>query len=123
MEFLRPLQPHVHWGLRASLAATFIYHGLTKFPPDGFAQSLGMPIAVAWLVAFGEVAAGVLLLIGPFAKDLFTRLGGLIVIIIMLGAIFMVHLPKGWNVVTGGMEFQVLMLATGLFFLVKGNES
>lgn len=123
MDFLNKLAPYVHWGLRVSLAATFIYHGLGKFPPDSFVQFSGLPVAIAWLVALGEVAAGVLLLIGPFTKDLFTRLGGLIVIIIMIGAIFMVHLPKGWNVMAGGMEFQVLMLATGLYFLAKGNQA
>ena len=45
MNFLSGLAPHVHWGLRLSLAATFIYHGITKFPIEG--PLLGMPVAVA----------------------------------------------------------------------------
>ncbi len=123
MNFLNALAPHAHWVLRLSLAASFIYHGIPKFPPDGFAANFGLPIIVGWLVAIGEIAAGVLLIIGPFTKDLLTRLGGLIVIVIMLGAIFMVHLKNGWNVMDGGMEFQVLMLATGIYFLTKGNSA
>ena len=51
-----------------------------------------------------------------------TRLGGLGVVIIMLGAIFLVHWPKGWNTMDGGMEFQVLLLATGLYFAARGNK-
>ena len=51
-----------------------------------------------------------------------TRLGGLIVIVIMIGAIVLVHGSNGWNVMNGGMEFQVLMLAVGLYFAAKGND-
>ena len=118
MNFLNSLAPYVHWGVRASLAATFIYHGIAKFPPDGFVQHTGLPMIVGWLVALGEVGAGVFLLIGPFTKDLITRLGGLLVVVIMIGAIVMVHLKEGWS----GMEFQVLMLVTGLYFAAKGNN-
>ncbi len=36
MNFLSPLAPHAHWVLRLSLAATFLYHGITKFPIPAF---------------------------------------------------------------------------------------
>lgn len=119
MNFLNMFGPHAHWLVRASLAATFIYHGVAKFPPDNFVQHFGFPMPVGWLVAVAEVGAGVLLMIGPFTKDLLTRLGALLVIVIMLYAIYKVHLPQGWS----GMEFQVLMLATGIYFLTKGNSA
>jgi putative oxidoreductase len=123
MEFLKTLAPFAHWGLRLSLAATFIYHGLGKFPPDGFSKGTGLPLPVAWLVALGEVGAGVALIGGAvLAKEILTRLGGLIVIVIMIGAIFMVHLKNGFSVSDGGYEFQLLMLVTGLYFLLKGND-
>jgi uncharacterized membrane protein YphA (DoxX/SURF4 family) len=57
MNFLSSLSPHVHWGLRLSLAATFIYHGWVKFPIEG--PMMGIPVAVIWLLALGEIAAGV----------------------------------------------------------------
>ena len=122
MNFLSGLSPIVHWGLRLSLAATFIYHGLAKWPPEGFSEAFGMPLAVAWLVMIAEVAGGLALIIGAFGKDMLTRLGGLIVIVIMIGAIVLVHGSNGWNVMNGGMEFQVLMLAVGLYFAAKGND-
>ncbi|MEE8344374.1 MAG: hypothetical protein V3R35_03510 [Woeseiaceae bacterium] len=56
MNFLSSLSPHVHWGLRLSLAATFIYHGWVKFPIEG--PMMGIPVAVIWLLALGEIAAG-----------------------------------------------------------------
>ena len=123
MQFFDRYAPYIHWGLRLSLAATFIYHGWSKFPVDVAAAQMGMPVPVVWAVAFTEIASGLLLIAGGFGKDLLTRLGALGVIVIMLAAIFIVHLPSGWNVLTGGMEFQVLMLATGLYFLVKGNSA
>ncbi len=122
MNFLNSLAPHAHWLIRLSLAATFIYHGLGKFPPDDLVQG-GMPVLVGWAVAIGEVAAGACLIAGPITKDLVTRLGGLGVIIIMLGAIFIVHLKNGWNVMNSGMEFPALMLAAGVYFLTKGNNA
>lgn len=123
MTFLKSIAPYAHWGLRLSLAATFIVHGLGKFPPDGFAQGMGMPIVIGWLVALGEVGAGAALIVGALLpRDILTRVGGLLVIIIMIGAIGLVHLKNGFNVINGGFEFQLLMLVTGLYFLVKGND-
>ena len=119
MNFLSPLAPHVHWALRLSLAATFLYHGTGKFPVS---DAMGMPIPMVWAVALAEIAAGAALIAGAFSKEVLTRLGGLIVIVIMIGAISMVHFKNGWNVMNSGMEFQVLMLAVGLYFAARGNE-
>lgn len=121
MNFLSGLAPHVHWGLRLSLAATFIYHGVGKFPIEG--PMLGMPVAVVWLVALAEIAAGILLIAGAFGRDVLTRLGAYIVIVIMIGAIALVHAKNGFNVMNGGMEFQILMLVTGLYLAAKGNDA
>ena len=122
MKFLSPLAPHVHWALRLSLAATFLYHGITKFPVPAFSEAMGMPIPMVWAVALAEIAAGASLIIGAFGKEALTRLGGLIVIVIMMGAIGMVHFKNGWNAMNSGMEFQVLMLSVGLYFAARGNE-
>ena len=84
MDFLAKLSPHVHWGLRVSLAATFLFHGITKFPIDAFSQAMGMPVPLAWAVALAEIVAGASLIAGAFGKEVLTRLGGLIVIVIML---------------------------------------
>ncbi len=117
MDFLKNLAPHAHWGLRLSLAATFLVHGVGKFPIEG--PMAGLPVAVAWLVALGEIAAGIMLIAGAFGKDILTRLGGLIVVIIMIGAIAIVHATQGFR----GMVFQLLMLAGGLYMATKGNDA
>ena len=122
MNFLSPLAPHVHWALRLSLAATFLYHGIGKFPVPAFSEAMGMPVPMVWMVAIAEIIAGVALIVGAFGKEMLTRLAGFIVIVIMIGAIGMVHFKNGWNVMNGGMEFQVMMLALGLYFATRGNE-
>ena len=119
----KALAPHVHWGLRISLAATFLYHGYGKFPVADFSAAMGMSLPLAWAVTIVELVAGVALLAGAFTKDIVTRLGAALVIVIMIGAIFMVHLKNGFNVMNGGFEFQLLMLVTGLYLLVKGNHA
>lgn len=123
MKFLDSLAPHVHWGLRLSLAATFIYHGWGKFPVEQFSQAMEMAVPMVWAVALAEIAGGALLIAGAFGKEILTRLGALIVIVIMIGAIVMVHAKNGWNVMEMGMEFQVLMLVCGLYLLAKGNKA
>ena len=64
-----------------------------------------------------------MLIVGALTKEILTRVGALIVIIVMVGAIVMVHAKNGFNVMSGGMEFQILMLVTGLYLLVKGNDA
>ncbi len=124
---LDSLKPHAHWLLRIGLAGVFIFHGIGKVMNlGGFSEMMGLPTSVAALVTFAELAGGVGIIVGAFTNDLITRLAGLAMAPIMLGAIFMVHWGR-WNFTPaegfpmGGMEFQVLLLFTALYFLVMGN--
>ncbi len=65
---------------------------------------------------------------GGLGLDWATRIAGLVFSIIMLGAIFLVHLQHGWNSINmgggnegKGFEFQALILAVSLLYAVKGN--
>jgi len=124
---LDSLKPHAHWLLRIGLASVFIFHGIGKaMALGGFAQMMGLPIPVAALVTFAELAGGVGIIVGAFTNDLITRLAGLAIAPVMLGAIFMVHWGR-WGFEPaegfpmGGMELQVVVLLTALYFLVMGN--
>lgn len=119
-KFLKLLAPHIHWGMRISVAITFLWHGYHNMPPGGFERRFGMP--GGYLLAIIEMAAGVGLVAGAFTKPIVTRLGGLGVIFVMIGAIALVHGPQGWDSRTGGAEFQVLLFMVGAYFLVKGND-
>jgi len=124
---LDSLKPHAHWLLRIGLASVFLYHGLFKVMNfGGFSQMMGLPTSVAALVTLAELAGGVGIIVGAFTNDLITRLAGLAMAPIVLGAIFMVHWGR-WNFTPaegfpmGGMEFQVVLLLAAFYFLVMGN--
>ena len=126
-DVLDSLKPHAHWLLRIGLAGVFVFHGIGKaMALGGFSQMMGLPIPVAALVTFAELAGGVGIIVGAFTNDLITRLAGLAIAPVMLGAIFMVHWGR-WGFEPaeefpmGGMELQVVVLFTALFFLVMGN--
>jgi len=74
---------------------------------------------IGYLVGPFEVLGALFLIIGGIYKEVFTRVGAAFIGIIMLGAIFFVHLNEGWK----GMGWQVLILSVSLFFLTKGNDS
>ncbi len=131
--FSLPSVAAADWLIRLSLAGTFIYHGLDKFPNIAAgAEFMGLPFAVWLAVALGEIAVGLGLVAGRAIPngigDLFTRLSGVGIAIIMLGAVYLVHWGQWSNIPSdthpfGGMEFQTLLIATGLFFALRGNKS
>lgn len=126
--------PHAHWLLRIALASVFLFHGLQKFLVsgiEGFAGMMGLPVVIAGLVALAEVLGGAGIIAGATLRgrfgDLVTRLSGLAIAPVMLGAIAMVHWGQ-WSFVAsqghpmGGMEFQVVLLLLGVYFLIRGND-
>lgn len=131
MNALDRFAPNAHWLLRFSLAAVFLYHGLTKFPELGMlSEMMGMPSIMIGMLATMETAAGILILVGGVGPAWATRTAGVIVIMVMLGAIGMVHWPHGWNSVNmgmgnegRGMEFQVTLLMIALYFVIVGNAA
>ena len=104
--------------IRLMLAAIFIYHGFGKVTriegTIGFFTKMGLEPAVplAYLAAYGELIGGILIGLG-----LFTRLAALNCVVIILVAIFTVHVSQGFK----GMEFQLLILASSLQLLMTGS--
>jgi putative oxidoreductase len=123
------LAPHAHWLLRVGFASVFLFHGIGKLAgPAQFADMMGLPLSVALAVAFAEVAGGAGLIAGAaLRRGWITRLAALATVPVLLGAIGMVHWGQ-WSFVAtdthpmGGMEFQVVLLLTALYFAVRGNE-
>ena len=128
MKTLTNLSPYAHWFLRLAIASVFIYHGLWKFPAlSGMAEMMGLPVVILFLVAVAETVGGALVLLGGFLKDWMTRIGALMIMPVILGAIFMVHWGQWHFKATeshpmGGMQFQVTLLLVLLYLFVKGNS-
>ncbi|MDX1404009.1 MAG: DoxX family protein [Woeseiaceae bacterium] len=127
LQSLNGLRPHAHWLLRAAFASVFLFHGAGKVATfSTFPAMMGLSVPVAALVTFAELAAGLGIIIGGFKSELITRLAALAGIPVLLGAIVLVHGPR-WSFTPaegfpmGGMEFQVVLLSIGLYFLIMGN--
>jgi putative oxidoreductase len=113
-----------HWLIRFSLAGTFLFHGRSKFMHDAqmMSVSMGVPEWMVYLVGSLEMIAGLLIVVGGCCRlSWATRLSGLIISVIMVGAIIKAHWGV-WNVMHGGMEFNVLILAVSIHFLFHGNS-
>lgn len=118
-----------HWFLRIAFISVFLYHGLDKFGDlQGFSEMSGMPVIMAFIVALFESLGGLFIFLGGFKLDWdwMTRIGALLIIPIMLGAIFMVHWGQ-WHFMPsethpmGGMQFQVTLLLGAIYLFLKGN--
>lgn len=96
---------------RVVIGVVFVVHGWLKVANAGMGpaafEQLGVPLpAVAfWFTALVEVIGGVAFVVGvalPVVGALFA--------VVALGALFLVHLPKGFWAEGGGYEY-VLVLA------------
>jgi putative oxidoreductase len=125
-----------HLLLRIPLAVLFIEQGLSKFPFDpAVGQGMGIPALVWWFVCYGEVAAGVGLLVGGLATiprirdiplvavagDLLTRFSGIVMACVITGVIWTVIKPESvWNFIL--TDYLHLSLWTGgMYFGLRGN--
>lgn len=95
--------------LRLALAAAFIFHGWAKVSAmDGTVSmfaSMGVGSVITYIAAYVEFLGGIALLAG-----IMTRLVGGLLAIFMIVAIYLVHLSKGYSMMNGGYEYQLLLL-------------
>jgi len=83
--------------------------------PRRFALDHGHPIVLGYLVGLAQVAGAIAVLTG-----ILTRVGAAALSIVMLGAIFLVHLPNGFDVSNGGMEYALTQLLVALALILAG---
>ena len=136
----RPLKDYSSCLLRIGLGVSFFLHGYGKVPiQQGFIDwlaSKGQPFAelTAFLVAWGEMLAGIGILIGgliglssPVVGNIITRLSGGAVMVIMIGALLLAH--SNWGIFfgeRGSILFaseQLFLLLLGTYFAIRGNNN
>ena len=128
-----------HWLLRIPLSIVFIQQGLSKFPVSvEDAESYELPYIVWWFAAYGELGAGIgLILSGVLGLSLFdyefkkwirdigdvlTRFCGVTICCIMTGVIW-VGQPESFMDVILYDNLHVLLWVGGLFFALRGNRT
>lgn len=111
--------------LRAVVGVVFFAHGAQKvfgwFGGHGLEATVsgmtknGMPVIVPYLVSYGELAAGLGLIVG-----LLTRIAAAGMFIEMLGAVLIVHAKNGFFSETHGFEFPLTLCIASLAVLILG---
>ncbi len=109
--------------IRFASALTFLYHGSTILfgafggpGPRGFAAHLHMPPVIGYLVGIAQVGGGLAMLSG-----IFIRIGATGIIVVMIGAIYLVHLPHGFDLGKGGYEHALTELLMAAAILIAGG--
>jgi putative oxidoreductase len=116
---------------RIILGIVFFAHGAQKmlgwFGGFGFSgtvdafDKMGMPAPLAYFIIFVEFFGALSMIFG-----LLSRLGGLGITALMLGAIFTVHMRNGFymnwfgNQKGEGFEFHLLVIALAVLILIRG---
>ncbi|HXY25645.1 MAG TPA: DoxX family protein [Candidatus Acidoferrum sp.] len=108
--------------VRVACALPVLYHGsqisfgaFAGPGPQNFANYQHLPVIYGYLVGLAQFAGGLAILLGALQ-----RIGSLCIIIVMVGAILRVHLHRGFNIATGGMEFALTVLLLALALLISG---
>lgn len=121
--------------LRLTLGLVMFPHGAQKllgwFGGPGFSEAMsgltqgaGLPSIVALIVILAESVGAVALLAG-----LFSRVAALLVGTVMIGAIFVAHLPYGFfmnwfgNQAGEGFEYHLLAIGLAIAIVIRGSGS
>jgi putative oxidoreductase len=111
--------------LRFVLFLSFFYHGtgilfgwFGGHGVKGFAGYTHLPFVIAALVGIAETTGGLAMISGVL-----TRIGALNIMIVMTGAIFLLHLPHGFNIMNGGYEYALteFIIALSIFIMGPGE--
>jgi putative oxidoreductase len=108
--------------LRLALAAIFIYHGLdlvggsehgwgASWDPSPEPQPAPVQLAVAWGQLIGGIALGV---------GFLSRLAAIGIIVIMGGAIALVHWPHGFDIRQHGFEYNFAIICMCVCLVLGG---
>ena len=121
--------PIAQFLLRLPVSILFLQQGLSKLPvTEATADGFGLPFIVWWFVAYGEIGAGIGLLVGGILGfkdffglgDLVTRFSGITMACIMTGVIW-ISAPSDLMAVLLYDYFHVSLYFIGLYFALRGN--
>ena len=125
--------PFATFLLRIPLSVLFLQQGFDKIPIDSeTASSFGLSFLVWFFVVFGEIGAGLGLIVGGLAgliftsgtlsniSDILTRFSGITMTCIMTGIIWLSMPDSIFDVLTDDY-IHVSLYVGGLYFALRGN--
>jgi len=109
--------------MRLALGSAMLYHGTSKLRGEGPAHTAQMfeklelspPKALAVATGLAETFAGAAAVLG-----IATRPAALVVLVTQAVAVARVHAPKGFDVMKGGMEYNLALMAIAAGLLLAG---
>ena len=115
--------------LRIPFAIIFIQQGLSKMPVTAAdAEVYNLPMSIWFFVAWGELFAGIGLLVGGLTialkdgvGDMLTRFSGIVICGIMTGVI-LIGEPESIMYVILYEHLHLMLYCGGLFFALRGNR-
>ena len=135
-----PFKPIAQWILKLGLGISFFLHGYGKIPiSEGFvnwlsSKGLSGASVIAPLVAWGEILAGLGIILGGIIASrmevlgsVITRTSGGAIVVIMIGALLIAH--SDWSIFIGERgsilfaSEQLFLLLLGAYFAIRGNET
>ena len=112
--------------LRLTLGGLMLFHGVGKILNPAMLQSIaknltdtGLPVELSWGVYVGEIVAPLLIILG-----IFSRFGGLLVVINMIFALVLAHSAQVFTLAKSGgwaLELQAFYLLCGLAIAFLGS--
>lgn len=129
-----------HWLLRIPVAVVFLQQGISKLPFSiDDADSWELPYLVWWFVVYGEIGAGIGLIISGIlvskiggvhvwdfwiqdVGDILTRFSGIVICCIMTGVIWIGQPTSLWDVILYD-NLHVFLWVGGLFFALRGSRT
>ena len=121
--------PIAQFLLRIPISILFLQQGISKLPvTEATSEIYGLPYIVWWFVTWGEIGAGVGLIVGGLLgfKDIFglgdlvTRFSGITMACIMTGVIWISSPPDLMTVLLYDY-LHVSLYFLGLYFALRGN--
>lgn len=121
--------PIAQFLLRIPISIMFLQQGASKLPvTEATADAFGLPYIVWWFVTYGEIGAGIGLIVGGVLGfkdhiglgDLITRFSGITMACIMTGVIW-ISAPADLMAVLLYDYLHVSLYFGGLYFALRGN--
>lgn len=122
-----PRAQFAHWLLRLPLAGVLLQYGIDKFPLAATdAAGFGVPLVLWALAAVGEIAVGLLLILGGVVRggtgEVMTRIAGAGLAVIVAGVVYVAYWAPPLDLLLFN-QFHLLLLAGGLYFALIGNAA
>ena len=121
--------PIAQFLLRIPISILFLQQGISKLPvTEATAEAFGLPYIVWWFVTYGEIGAGIGLIVGGILGfkdylglgDLLARFSGITMTCIVTGVIW-ISTPANLMTVLLYDYLHVSLYFVGLYFALRGN--